>query len=438
MRRYSSFSLLFALVLGISGSRPALAQSLVDTIVTDIAPETGIAVNGATNRIFQPGLVGNSGDRVIGILNGADHTFVTIPYTMSFGAPFSEIGARRTAVNPATNRLYVLSEGGGGQVGVFDATDNSIQTIATGVFGSGIAVNPSTNRIYVVGGNRLVVINGADNTFVNILINLEARSGVVVNPSTNRIYIAGTTSGDNQRVLATIDGTDNTMTTVPLDLRPYALAVNPVTNRIYIQGELIPVAERVLAVVDGFDGGVTMVPLDVRDPLMAINPRTNHLYVAGFNATGRLIAVVDGSNNVTMAPITLTPLALDINTTTNRLYVGGRPLMGAEKVVAVYEGVGGSPMPGPQGPPGPEGPVGPPGPPGPQGPQGERGLTGPVGPAGPAGPQGQPGPTWPSGSLLYLTPGAVPPPGFTLVGNFSQKLAGPGGQTLVISVYRKD
>ena len=77
--------------------------------------------------------------------------------------------------------------------------------------------------------------------------------------------------------------------------------------------------------------------------------------------------------------------------------------------------------------------------PGAQGPQGAPGAPGPIGPMGPAGPEGPPGPTWPAGSLLYLLAGATPPPGFTFLGTFTQKLSVPGNDpTVTIRVYRKD
>ncbi len=105
--------------------------------------------------------------------------------------------------------------------------------------------------------------------------------------------------------------------------------------------------------------------------------------------------------------------------------------------------------PGPQGPPGPDGPQGPQGlqgtqgvqgvqgpigPEGPTGPTGPAGLAGAPGPTGPAGPMGPPGPDWPVGSILYLRPGAAPPPGFVFVGSFKQSLPRQAGPAIVMTI----
>lgn len=80
--------------------------------------------------------------------------------------------------------------------------------------------------------------------------------------------------------------------------------------------------------------------------------------------------------------------------------------------------------PGLQGPKGDPGPQGPAGPVGPQGPAGAPGAIGPQGPQGPAGPAGTA--SWPTGTLLYLADGALPPPGFVLLGSFRQEYKAPG------------
>jgi hypothetical protein len=79
------------------------------------------------------------------------------------------------------------------------------------------------------------------------------------------------------------------------------------------------------------------------------------------------------------------------------------------------------------------------GPPGLRGEQGIQGIQGPKGDKGEPGKDGTPGPGWPVGSILYMQPGAVPPPGFALMGSFKQSLplqAGPAA-VVTINVYVK-
>jgi hypothetical protein len=78
------------------------------------------------------------------------------------------------------------------------------------------------------------------------------------------------------------------------------------------------------------------------------------------------------------------------------------------------------------------------GPPGLPGAVGAPGPAGPQGPVGPAGPQGLPGPTWPAGSILYLSPGSTPPPGFSLLGRLVQPIVQRGKIVLLtIDLYEK-
>ena len=119
------------------------------------------------------------------------------------------------------------------------------------------------------------------------------------------------------------------------------------------------------------------------------------------------------------------------------------------------QGVQGEPGPtGPRGPQGEAGPAGPqgaqgePGSIGPQGPKGDQGLPGPQGPQGPMGPQGLPGPSGPQGApgigltdgtVLFLKPGAVPPPGFTRIGTSKIQVTDDSGKpsNLEFGVYVK-
>ena len=68
-----------------------------------------------------------------------------------------------------------------------------VATVTVGNNPQGVAVNPSTNRIYVVNAffdNTVSVIDGATNTVVATVPVGNSPWDVAVNPSTNRIYVA--------------------------------------------------------------------------------------------------------------------------------------------------------------------------------------------------------------------------------------------------------
>src|SRR6266850_285197 len=71
------------------------------------------------------------------------------------------------AVNPVTNKIYVLSFLNNGSVNVIDgATDTVTTTISTPILPSGLAINPVTNKIYLATFNRVTVIDGVTDTLV--------------------------------------------------------------------------------------------------------------------------------------------------------------------------------------------------------------------------------------------------------------------------------
>src|ERR1700686_2285639 len=73
-------------------------------------------------------------------LASAQSVIATIPFNSR---------ARLLAVNPVTNRIYVVNDDIPG-IGVIDGSTNAVLTeIPTGGFQVGIAVNPQTNTVYV-------------------------------------------------------------------------------------------------------------------------------------------------------------------------------------------------------------------------------------------------------------------------------------------------
>lgn len=94
-----------------------------------------------------------------------------------------------------------------------------------------------------------------------------------------------------------------------------------------------------------------------------------------------------------------------------------------------------------RGPAGPQGIAGEPGPVGPEGPAGSPGAQGAIGPQGPQGPQGAAGTSGlPSGTVISVIQGSLPPAGFTRIGTRLELLVGTNGRptTIILDVYRKN
>ena len=96
-------------------------------------------------------------------------------------------------------------------------------------------------------------------------------------------------------------------------------------------------------------------------------------------------------------------------------------------------------LPGATGAAGIQGPVGPTGAVGPLGPKGDLGATGATGPQGAIGPQGVSGLSLvPSGFIIEMVHGSIPPAGFTLVGVGKEKVKDVTGSSIAVDVYTKN
>jgi hypothetical protein len=108
-----------------------------------------------------------------------------------------------------------------------------------------VAVNPISNRIFVVsaGSSNLVVIDGATDKAVSGAQVGFNSTAVVVNPVTNKIYVA---NSEIAQTVTAIDGVSYMDTTVALGNTPGAMVVNPIINKIYVDngGNLVTLTEQ--------------------------------------------------------------------------------------------------------------------------------------------------------------------------------------------------
>ncbi|CAG9932113.1 YncE family protein [Candidatus Nitrotoga arctica] len=206
-----------------------------------------------------------------------------------------------------------------------------------------IAVNPASNKIYaanmVFANNTcridsyefqyadVTVIDGATNQIAtDFLYSLTFLTGggaspdliaVAVNLATNKIYVA------DFRVVAVIDGTNNTFEIVPTGVSPHVVAVNPVTNRIYVTNN-----NNTVTILDGATNSILSTVAVGSDNstfmhAIVVNPVTNKIYVT--NGGDDTVTIINGA---TIPPRTVStvatgkhPFAVAVNTVTNRIYV---------------------------------------------------------------------------------------------------------------------
>jgi len=141
------------------------------------------------------------------------------------------LGPRDASINHITNKVYVSNQFDD-TVSVIDgATDTVIKTISVTEPGKS-AVNPNTNKIYIISDNDVVIIDGSTDTeiakifFVGI-----APNSVAIDLDTNKIYVSARISNH----VAVIDGNTNTKLT-PIDVgdTPVSVVFNPGTDLLYV------------------------------------------------------------------------------------------------------------------------------------------------------------------------------------------------------------
>lgn len=259
----------------------------------------------------------------------------------------------RIAVNPRTNRIYVLVADGG--MAVIDASTASQVATVPVLSPSAIAVNPATNRIYVANNSagKLIVVNGATNAITATVTVGSRPTDVAVNPVTRMVYVANQESS----TVSVIDPAGpSVVATIGFPPSPgdpgmglpnrFRLGVNPTTKRIFV-------ADEDRATVSIVDSETNSIVATVYTPGIvagiAVDPRTNRAYVPKKNGD---VFVIDGATAeiIDAVPTGATPDGIAVDPATNRIYVASREsgkvsvIDGATRTVAGSVGTNGAPF----------------------------------------------------------------------------------------------
>jgi YVTN family beta-propeller protein len=227
------------------------------------------------------------------------------------------------AVNPSTNKVYVVNEYSN-TVSVIDTnTDTVKSTINLGNFPYGIDINPLNNRIYITnrGSNTVSVLDGSVDTKLHDITVGKSPVGIAVNPSANWIYVTNLDDG----TMSVIDGiTNDVIKTVSVGKTPYGIAVNPLSNQIYVTD----IITNTVTVIDGETNKISAkIPVGKKPTGLAIDipdkkGENNRLYVANYDSDS--ISVIDTVTNEVTNNITSvgdSPVGMAVNSISNKLYV---------------------------------------------------------------------------------------------------------------------
>ena len=192
-------------------------------------------------------------------------------------------------------------------------------TIPVGLRPIAVAVNPATNRIYVLNQccspGSVSVIDGVTNSVVATAPVGGSPCQVAVNSQSNKIYV---TNSSNQSVTV-IDGATNAATTVSVGSQPCALAVDSTSNKVYVAN-----GDATVTVIDGASNNTATVTLAANPTHIAVNSVTHQVYISVGRAPEANVTVLDGATNQILNSFPLgefTALSIAVNTAANEAYV---------------------------------------------------------------------------------------------------------------------
>ncbi len=118
-------------------------------------------------------------------------------------------------------------------VSILDGATGAVRHVAVGDVPFAVAVNPATNKAYVLSyaSSSLAVIDGATGAVTKTLPLAAYPSAVAVNRTTNQIYVANQSAA----TVTVFDGkTNGVITTVKAGNIPFAMAVDATANQVYV------------------------------------------------------------------------------------------------------------------------------------------------------------------------------------------------------------
>lgn len=243
---------------------------------------------------------------------------------------------RSVAVNPQTNRIYVVNYGQESySLSILDGTDPAeprvIAHLNLGPVPTDVAVNPRTNRVFVTNPfqRKVHVIDGDTNSELGSIEVGVGLQGLAVEEETNRLYVAQShySSEPHVHALTIIQGRDKGSFEVLPSIsvgadrnQPIDVAINARTNRVYMASLGAPSVPPAIMVLDRETHALITSVRTIANPhAIAVNPGLNHLYIG----TDGGLQILDAATNtvVSTAPKNA-PWSVVANLDTGQVFYG--------------------------------------------------------------------------------------------------------------------
>jgi YVTN family beta-propeller protein len=183
-------------------------------------------------------------------------------------------------IDQKSHTVYLLSYEMG-DLAILNGVTHAITRTSVGMHAWGMAMNQETGALYIAkpGDGRIAVIE-AGSTQPAYIETDGLPCAVVVNERTNTIYVADY-SGNSVRVIK--DDKKKVVTTIPVGVRPEALAVDADHDRVYVANT----RGGSVSVIDGTTNRVVRTePVGEAPYAMTANPAVRTIHIATLGRTG--------------------------------------------------------------------------------------------------------------------------------------------------------
>lgn len=232
------------------------------------------------------------------------------------------------ALNPVTNRLYVVSAADAS----IDAIDTSVlgsSQIAAGERPSAVAVDLLRQRVFVAnsGSDDVSVVDGQSQALIETVVVGDLPVAVAVDEARGIAWVANADSDD---VTAIVQGPSGfTTETIAVGGRPVAIAANPATGAVFVVANESDSVTRITASGGGW--ATQSVAVGDGPVALAVDANANRVFVV--SPAGGSVTRIDGDTLATQTfPVAGNPARVVVDATDGVAYVASP---GATAITAI-------------------------------------------------------------------------------------------------------
>jgi YVTN family beta-propeller protein len=285
----------------------------------------GIDFNPTTNKAY----LANDKERIISVIdcnvpryhNIFNQYFDTNLEVENYAIPLSS-PPFDVAINPTTNKIYVIHQLPSPSLSVIDGNNNYQilqENITVGKNPLDIAVNTNSNKVYVAnyGDGTVSVIDGETDKWITDIEVGDNPFNVGINPNTNKLYVTHQDSNNISIIYETKDK-DN-IKKIPLSYKSTDLNINSKTNKVYVTHPI----NNTVSIIDGInDKNIAEIGVGVLPIRVEINEEADKVFVV--NQGSDSVSVIDGTKDTIIKTFKISsdkPYDVVFNSDINSAYI---------------------------------------------------------------------------------------------------------------------